>query len=1159
MSYKKTFKKLKKKESDLNKGSLQRKMPFDPKTDVSLEDHVKTEGWQWGGKDVNLEKYTYPRENTPRIDGSARKRAMRSLHGKTEVRKHPKTGERMFLLHRGHHSDEKTGSSEKSSWTPNRVVAEDFANQYRDLKGEEEIIEGTVSSAWIPEGQIHHIPKQFGASTDINSVNLYASQDNTPEQYKKILNSASNIKKQGSSNYKREHEVIVNPHSLMHAKAGESKTSLVDSRINERQRISENSHEEGSKRANLKNFNKQPLRPVEKSEIIDLIKTPIIADQDEGFETNVLSSALSDVEVNGKNPSNVKTYKLKKDGKYYHRISRGSQTYHVISLHPDPKKEYISVLDGHIVDHPEHGEVYTAAYTGTHKDHQSQGLGSRLKKLAAYHHGKIISDGAISGSEDGSWKKVSKDPNFKVSIAQTADQNSLEAESKEESDMFNKRHVIEHKSAGGKIAASEAMSNDLNKGSLQRKMPFDPRSVPEKERNSVETWTQTRDGRDEIPEISDKNALKRGIHKLHGKTEVRKHPKTGERMFLMHRGVEAFEHDDVKEKGAHDANSSWSPSYDIAHGFAKQHTSANHDRSRKPEVLSAWISENQIHHIPSSIGEKKSDSSIKNSKFKGEHEVIVKPHGLTFSSPIKRNMSNEVEDVSLDGRINERTPNTFVESKKNKLAASEKETNDLAKMSQPTITFPKLGTNSRPDSEVQVVETPRQKKIFARKSVISYFNDKGGGAKPTPTSTIDRESKRIENSLGKRYLGVSVGSKTAAVGGKAMSAFEKPSGDNLDKLKDHMEKRNKVVRDYNDSYLGWKEKEKELASQAGTSDGHAAWLKHRTSKPDRPKLPRKPSAKKLDNSEISPKELEYRGKRIEATKQHEGLHNTLHTIKKKYGKDAFATVISKMVSKLPENTLEALNSHIKDKGYKSGDYEEVLTHARDILTDPKTRDQFKLKNKDADSHIKNIKQAHKNMYQYAKNLTPKDIGHSEQSNEDLKIAAKTDMNKGEIGNAVKGTVIALGLASGMDQVLDRNQYKAPVRQPTSVVSEKTEPEKAYDSAKVDANEIISRNDKKWFLGKFGKELSTVVYKQSIKSDPELNQKYGYTNNLSPSAFKELINHNPEIRQDVSGKHYEGLHQQFGGDHEKILGAWRNGVKATRVKFSNTQPIDIKEK
>ncbi len=154
---------IKKSENDLKKGSLQRKLPFNPKTPENQAVTTKQRQWTHDEEDDS-------RQAIPKMEGSPRIRALNKLAAKTHVRKHPETGERLFLMHRGIGGDaggesqyHKKGtanypSGTKTSWTPDYEVADSFGGN--PASG------GSTISAWIPESSIVHSINQFNTPTD---------------------------------------------------------------------------------------------------------------------------------------------------------------------------------------------------------------------------------------------------------------------------------------------------------------------------------------------------------------------------------------------------------------------------------------------------------------------------------------------------------------------------------------------------------------------------------------------------------------------------------------------------------------------------------------------------------------------------------------------------------------------------------------------------------------------------------------------------------------------------------------------------------------------------------------------------------------------------------------------------------------------------------
>jgi len=188
----------------------------------------------------------------------------------------------------------------------------------------------------------------------------------------------------------------------------------------------------------------------------------------------------------------------------------------------------------------------------------------------------------------------------------------------------------------------------LEKGSFQRRHKFNPASVSDDEREKIEEWTSHVQNRDDIPEI-DPNAKKRALNKLHSKTKVAKHPETGERMFLLHRGMGEDEYQGTQGKGENlhsTSKSSWTPHYNIAQGFGKDYT--GDFEGYEPRMISAWVPESKIHHILPAVGEEGHGEGYEPKTIRHEHEIIVNPHNFKYTK------HNPEEKPNLQSRINER-------------------------------------------------------------------------------------------------------------------------------------------------------------------------------------------------------------------------------------------------------------------------------------------------------------------------------------------------------------------------------------------------------------------------------------------------------------------------------------------------------------------------
>lgn len=166
----------------------------------------------------------------------------------------------------------------------------------------------------------------------------------------------------------------------------------------------------------------------------------------------------------------------------------------------------------------------------------------------------------------------------------------------------------------------------IMKGAMNRLAPFNPdKNVSQQDHDATENWTMEgvdQDARQNVPEIH-ANAKIRALHKLSGKTQVRRHPKTGERMFLLHRGMAESEFQTNHINGianyAPNSFTSWTPSHKVASGFANDHLE---HLAKNPRVVSAWIPESHIHNVPNQV-----TVPDESKQFRTEHEVIVNHKG----------------------------------------------------------------------------------------------------------------------------------------------------------------------------------------------------------------------------------------------------------------------------------------------------------------------------------------------------------------------------------------------------------------------------------------------------------------------------------------------------------------------------------------------------
>jgi ADP-ribose pyrophosphatase YjhB (NUDIX family)/predicted GNAT family acetyltransferase len=347
-----------------------------------------------------------------------------------------------------------------------------------------------------------------------------------------------------------------------------------------------------------------------------------------------------------------------------------------------------------------------------------------------------------------------------------------------------------------------------------------------------------------------------------------------------------------------------------------------------------------------------------------------------------------------------------------------KKSEPLEKMSRPAIGFPnfkKLST--RPDQEVQTVESNRQAEMFGRKAAVA--NDMStvtradkykaiyGRDIPKPTakdtkSPRDQAATMITNSFGRNTLGMVVpsnrGPKAAALTGKLRSKFEDGGDEYNTKLKEHTEKRNAIVRDHNEKVAAWRTKAYDLSTKSGPG-AKEAYDAHVATRPAKPKLPRKPSKPKVETKALAPDKQKARGQSIDSTIHHEGLHHSMAEMEKHYGKRAAHNATQGMLSQFHPDAIRHVASFISNRmGYKTSSPkfpEEVLTHSRDILVNPDKRKKFKehVGTDKADETIKQLKVGHEKAYRYAQTLRPEDVGAGNVKKSDVASRLKKAIDR----------------------------------------------------------------------------------------------------------------------------------------------------------------------
>lgn len=218
---------------------------------------------------------------------------------------------------------------------------------------------------------------------------------------------------------------------------------------------------------------------------------------------------------------------------------------------------------------------------------------------------------------------------------------------------------------------------ELEKGSMRRLAPNPNKDFTDKDVGNADYW-QSEEGkeeRDKIPPAKG-DLRKRILHKLAGKTESRINEKTGEREFLLHRGMSSKEHDLHRENSISNSRLSWSPSKKASLSFAIDATGSD---DRAGVIWSHWVPEKAIHNAPEHLQNKDSNIETGRDLYPEESEILVDHSAMDMNDNIheikkykskldgSKDMGNEIRS-RMYGNTNRRITSGIPTSKmKNKM------------------------------------------------------------------------------------------------------------------------------------------------------------------------------------------------------------------------------------------------------------------------------------------------------------------------------------------------------------------------------------------------------------------------------------------------------------------------------------------------------------
>jgi len=398
---------------------------------------------------------------------------------------------------------------------------------------------------------------------------------------------------------------------------------------------------------------------------IDYTLKPTTKQQYGGYTISIPEKPESDVMAIGiKNPNNIGDRIEQHEGA--HLLLKK------LSKHPKYSKEHKDSLVDHLVSkiHPEDYKSIEnyLTYNNTYKK-----TNPNFKEEILNHARDFLVDKNVRYTHDKVFPKSNLDLNRLKKSWKDITQFSKKLTPKQ----LNEIHSSNMVNKDDKIAASEEIKNNINKGSLQSKFPFNPHEDQNiKTKLAQRSWTHDEfpDVRDNFPKM-EKNAKIRALNKLAAQTHARKHPETGERLFLMHRGMSREEKKNHHKEDRTDypmgSRTSWTPDFNTAEHFSSSHSSP-WEKTKENNVVSAWIPESALVHNPNQYNSPQSRSITEQEEkewfvshdnhFQHAHPDFVE----SIKNPKKPIPQSEKKTI-LNERINVRAskPTSFISNKNN--------------------------------------------------------------------------------------------------------------------------------------------------------------------------------------------------------------------------------------------------------------------------------------------------------------------------------------------------------------------------------------------------------------------------------------------------------------------------------------------------------------
>ena len=334
----------------------------------------------------------------------------------------------------------------------------------------------------------------------------------------------------------------------------------------------------------------------------------------------------------------------------------------------------------------------------------------------------------------------------------------------------------------------------------------------------------------------------------------------------------------------------------------------------------------------------------------------------------------------------------------------------LQKMSQPRLRFPNFGVDPRAEENVQQISTPRQLKVYSKK-VANYQlpnrkvlpNEAARGATQQDVDSAyqkhrDKMATKTAGRFNRNVVGLNQESSPSALSfrgpksfqgnlsGAMRTKFEEPDDAHKQKIQSYEDQVKQAQDEHVRKMAHWRNNANAILDDKSKTDSEreSLWRMHTHNKPVF-KKPRAPSRSKVATENLwqtNPDAAKQRGRDIDSTTEHEATHGNFDVIGQKYGSKASLNARQHMLNSFDPKDMERVGNFISTRmRYDPKDphfTEELLTHTRDILTNPRKRQKFKeslgdISEQEKQNIISKLKSGWKKAYQTSKQLRPEDV------------------------------------------------------------------------------------------------------------------------------------------------------------------------------------------